>query len=281
MAELCESSGPLHVAVDGESARAPGKGTFSGCPHLVSAWAVENRLVLGRRSVPAGGHEIAAVPDLLAAPDLEGAVVTLGGAGCQKATVAQVRERGRGYVVRVKGDREGLRDAVAGVLDRAGEAEFAGCDMASGAGEAHGRAGGRCGTVVRNPEGLPEGWADVGAVAPVCRGRQAKGQKNTSAGRYDIPSRRAAAPGLAGHIRNHRGIESGLHRALGVSFREGDGRTRAGHAAANLGMLRRVAVSLLKRTETKGSIQTRREKAGWDGDYLLQVRQGITAKDSA
>jgi hypothetical protein len=83
------------------------------------------------------------------------------------------------------------------------------------------------------------------------------------------------------YIRNHRGIESGLHRALGVSFREGDGRTRAGHAAANLGMLRRVAVSLLKRTETKGSIQTRREKAGWDGDYLLQVRQGITAKDSA
>ena len=42
--------------------------------------------------------------------------------------------------------------------------------------------------------------------------------------------------------------------------------------------LRRVAVSLLKRTKTKGSIKTRRMKAGWDDDYLLQVLQGITAE---
>ena len=47
--------------------------------------------------------------------------------------------------------------------------------------------------------------------------------------------------------------------------------TRAGHAAANLEMLRRVAVSLLKRTDTKGSIKTRRMRAGWDNEYLLQV----------
>lgn len=64
---------------------------------------------------------------------------------------------------------------------------------------------------------------------------------------------------------------------LDVSFREDDSRTRAGHAAANLGLLRRVAVSLLKRADTKNSIRTRRLKAGWDDDYLLRVVQGITA----
>lgn len=68
---------------------------------------------------------------------------------------------------------------------------------------------------------------------------------------------------------------------LDVSFREDDSRTRAGHAAANLGMLRRVAVSLLKREKSKGSIRTRRMKAGWDDQYLLKVLQGITGKDSA
>lgn len=46
-----------------------------------------------------------------------------------------------------------------------------------------------------------------------------------------------------------------------------------------MGLLRRVAVSLLKRAGTKGSIQTRRMKAGWDDDYLLQVLQGITANE--
>jgi predicted transposase YbfD/YdcC len=277
MAGLCESTGLVHVAVDGKSARSSAKDTFSGCLHLVSAWAVENRLILGQRSVPDGGHEITTVPDLLAALDLSGAVVTLDAAGCQKAIVGQIREQGGDYVVCVKGNQKGLRGAVADVFERAGEVEFAGCDMASEVGAAHGREEERYVTVVQDPEGLPEGWADVGAVALACRERQVKGKKNEAAARYYITSLRVGASVLAGYIRNHWGIENGLHWVLDVSFREDDSRTRAGHAAANLGMLRRVAVSLLKRTKAKGSIKTRRMKAGWDDDYLLQVLQGITA----
>ncbi|WP_157469643.1 hypothetical protein [Gemmata sp. SH-PL17] len=68
-----------------------------------------------------------------------------------------------------------------------------------------------------------------------------------------------------------------MHWVLDVAFQD-DSRARTGHAAANLGMLRRVAVSLLKRTEVKGSIKTRRMKAGWDDNYLPQVIQGITAQ---
>ncbi|VTR94751.1 transposase : Transposase IS4 family protein OS=Thiorhodococcus drewsii AZ1 GN=ThidrDRAFT_4280 PE=4 SV=1: DDE_Tnp_1_assoc: DDE_Tnp_1 [Gemmata massiliana] len=107
MAELCESTGLVHIAVDGKSARACAKDTFTGCLHLVSAWAVQNRLILGQRSVPDGGHEITTVPDLLAALDLRGAVVTLDAAGCQKATVEQIHKQGGEYVVRVKGNRRG------------------------------------------------------------------------------------------------------------------------------------------------------------------------------
>ena len=72
-----------------------------------------------------------------------------------------------------------------------------------------------------------------------------------------------------------------MHWVLDVSFREDDSRTRAGHAAANLGLLRRVAVSLLKRAGTRGSIQTRRMKAGWDDEFLLTVLQGILPVHSA
>jgi predicted transposase YbfD/YdcC len=277
MAELCDSTGLVHVAVDGKSARSSAKGTFSGCLHLVSAWAVESRLILGQRSVPENGHEITTAPDLLAALDLAGAVVTLDAAGCQKATVGQIRRQGGDYVVCVKGNQKGLRDAVAEVFERAGDAEFAGCDMASEVGAAHGREEERYVTVVQDPEGLPEGWTDVGAVALVCRERQVKGKKNESTGRYYITSLRVSAAVLAGYIRNHWGVENGLHWVLDVSFREDDSRTRAGHAGANLGMLRRVALSLLKRAGTKGGIKTRRMKAGWDDDYLLRVLQGITA----
>jgi predicted transposase YbfD/YdcC len=278
MASACDSAGLVHVAIDGKSARHSPQGTFTGCLHLVSAWAAENRLVLGQRSVPEGGHEITTVPDLLAALDLGGAVVTLDAAGCQKATVEQIRAQGGEYVVCVKGNQTRLRDAVADVFERAGDAKFAGCDMASEVGAAHGREEERYVTVVQNPEGLPEGWADVGAVALVCRERRVKGQKNASTARYYITSLRVGARTLAGYIRGHWGIENGLHGVLDVAFREDDSRTRSGHAAANLGLLRRVAVSLLKRTKAKGSIRTRRMKAGWDDHYLLQVLQGITAE---
>ena len=281
MAAACQAAGLVHVAVDGKSVRGSAKGTFTGCLHLVEAWAVENRLVLGQRSVPAGGHEITTIPDLLATLDLAGAVVTIDAAGCQKATVEQVRARGGDYIVCVKGNQQGLRDAVAGVFDRAAATDFAGCGMAAETGTGHGRAEERYVTVVENPEGLPDGWAGVGAVALVCREREAGGKANESTAHYYLTSLKVSARVLAGYIRAHWGIENGLHWVLDVAFREDESRTRAGHAGANLGMVRRVAVSLLKRAGTKGSIQTRRMKAAWDDAYLLEVLQGLKANDSA
>jgi predicted transposase YbfD/YdcC len=281
MAGLCASTGLVHVAIDGKSARRSARDTFTGCLHLVNAWAVENRLILGARAVPEGGHEITTIPDLLAALDLAGAVVTIDAAGCQKSIVEQIRRQGGDYVVCVKGNQQSLRDAVAAVFERAGEAAFAGCRMASEVGAGHGRVEERYVTVARNPDGLPEGWTGVGAVALVCRERQVRGTRNASTAHYYITSLRCGAKKLAGYIRGHWGIENGLHWCLDVSFREDESRTVSGHAAANLGMLRRVALSLLKRAGTKGSIRTRRMKAGWDDDYLIQVLQGISAEDSA
>ncbi len=132
-------------------------------------------------------------------------------------------------------------------------------------------------TVVENPDGLPAGWSDVGSVALVCRERQVKGASNESSTRYHITSLRCGAEELAGYIRGHWGVENGLHWVLDVAFREDESRTRAGHAAANLAMVRRVALSLLARAGNKGSIKARRMRAGWDDQYLLQVLQGIPA----
>jgi hypothetical protein len=199
MAGLCESTGLVHVAVDGKSARSSAKDTFSGCLHLVSAWAVENRLILGQRSVPDGGHEITTVPDLLAALDLSGAVVTLDAAGCQKAIVGQIREQGGDYVVCVKGNQKGLRGAVADVFERAGEVEFAGCDMASEVGAA--RDGGS------RPRGSAGGLGGRGrGGAGVSR---APGEREEERGRgavlhHQLAGRRVGAGGLHPEPLGHR-----------------------------------------------------------------------------
>ena len=64
--------------------RAAPRGTFSGCLHLVSAWAADNRLILGQQAVADGSHEIAAIPELLKVLELKGALVTIDAAGCQR-----------------------------------------------------------------------------------------------------------------------------------------------------------------------------------------------------
>ena len=43
-------------------------------------------------AVADGGHEITAMPELLRVLDLEDALVTIDAAGCQTATVRQIRE---------------------------------------------------------------------------------------------------------------------------------------------------------------------------------------------
>jgi hypothetical protein len=50
---------------------------------------------------------------------------------------------------------------------------------------------------------------------------------------------------------------------------------RAGHAAENLGWLRRVALALLKQDDGKDSIKNKRLKAGGDNDFLEKLLGGL------
>src|SRR5919202_2087246 len=126
MAAACEATGLIPVAVDGKSARAAKRNTATGCLHVVTAWAAENRLVLGAAAVADGSNEVAAIPELLRTLDLAGAIVTIDAAGCQLENARIIRERGGHYLLAVKDNQPTLRAAVEAVIDRACEADFLG-----------------------------------------------------------------------------------------------------------------------------------------------------------
>lgn len=276
MAAACAAAGLKQVAIDGKAVRGAPRNTFSGCLHLVSAWATENRLILGQEAVADGSNEIAAIPELLRVLELKGALVTIDAAGCQVEIARQIRQQGGDYLLAVKGNQPTLEAAVQAVFDRACATDFAGVryDMHATAECGHGRQEERYVTVIYQPEGLPAEWPDVAAVVLVGRERKVQG-KNVSTSHYYLTSRRGKARRLGEAIRGHWGIENGLHWVLDVAFGEDANTTRAGHAGANLGLVRRLALSLLKQDPAKGSIKAKRLSAALDDNYLLQILQGI------
>jgi hypothetical protein len=90
------------------------------------------------------------------------------------------------------------------------------------------------------------------------------GNGQTHAGvRYyisSLPTRRART--IARAVRSHWSIENQVHWAMDVTFGEDTNRTREKNAQANLGMLRRTALSLLKNAVgLSGSINCKRKQA--------------------
>jgi predicted transposase YbfD/YdcC len=278
MAAACEATGLVPVAIDGKSARAAKRDTATGCLHVVTAWAAENRLVLGTAAVPDGSNEVAAIPELLRVLDLAGALVTIDAAGCQVENARIIRKREGHYLLAVKDNQPTLRAAVEAVFERACQTDFVGVrtDGHEAVEDGHGRHEERYVTVIYDPPGLPPDWPDVAAVVLVNRERESGGERAVTT-HYYITSYPGTGAEFGGWIRGHWGIENGLHWVLDVVFREDRSRIRAENAGANLALIRRVAVSLLRRAPGKGSGVTKRLKAGWDESYMQQVLQGITA----
>jgi hypothetical protein len=71
---------------------------------------------------------------------------------------------------------------------------------------------------------------------------------------------------LGGYCARH--IENNLHWQLDVSFREDECRVRTDHAPANLSVIRRFALGLLKReTSCRRGIETKRLKCAASDEY--------------
>ena len=69
-------------------------------------------------------------------------------------------------------------------------------------------------------------------------------------------------------------IENGLHWRLDVTFREDESRIRRGNAAHNIGVIRHVAMNLLKREKTKISYRKKRIRAALNDTFRHNLLMG-------
>lgn len=279
LAALHDTSGGTLVAIDGKTLRRSfDKATARSALHLVSAWAVSQRLSIGSVAVESKGNEITAIPELLKLIEISGAIVTIDAMGCQSDIARAIVAGGGDSILALKGNQPTLHEGVVEhFLDHMND-DFARVEVSRHETKERGlgRQEHRTYDVLDVPEGLPDarrwkGLVQVGmAVSQTVRGGKACDDV-----RYFILSRRRTARRFGTLVRSHWGIENAPHWQLDVSFGEDQSRTRKDHAAANLGGLRRTALSLLKReTSERVGIKNRRLIAGWNTDYLRKVLFG-------
>lgn len=269
------SDGQL-INLDGKTLRGSyDRGGKQGMIHMVSAWASQNRLVLGQRKVNEKSNEITAIPELLKVLDLNGAVVTIDAMGCQTEIATQIVSQQGDYVLALKGNQGDLHQDVQQLFAHAHSQNFRGIehDFYETQEQGHGRQEIRRYWVMGKTEYLigAENWAKLTTIGCVESQRQV-GDKITSERRYYLLSLPLDATGFATAVRGHWGIENQLHWILDVGFREDQSRATQGYCAENLAVIRHLAVNLLTQEKSaKGGTRAKRLKAGWNDHYLTKI----------
>lgn len=264
------------IAIDGKSVR----GSGSACRgqralHVVSAYVSEIGLVLGQQRCEEKSNEITAIEALLPNLALSGCIVTIDAMGCQTAIAAQVVERQGDYLLNVKDNQPKLAEAIEEYFQIGEQHAWANlqpshCETLD---KGHGRVETRRCVALEVPDYLPEitRWPGIKSMARIEAIREAHGKKSTEI-RYVIGSTAPDARAILSATRLHWGIENGLHRCLDVAFREDASAVHLRRAAANLGVVRKLALNLFRfDAESKLSLPRKRKQAAWKPDYLFDL----------
>ncbi len=265
------------VAIDGKTIRRSfDTASSKAAIHMVSAWASQQRLVLGQVKTNEKSNEITAIPKLLELLELEGCIVTIDAMGCQTKIAAAIVDKGADYVFGLKGNQETLHDEVKTFFDWALKEKFKDIphDFFETVDGEHGRIETRrywCTSQVAWFADAQK-WKGLRSFGLVESERTA-GEKTSVERRVFIGSLPGDNAKLWAHaVRTHWTVENGLHWVLDMAFREDESRVRKDNSPQNLAIIRHIALNLLKQEATaKVGMKNKRLIAGWDESYLLRV----------
>jgi len=267
------------VSVDGKTARRTKcKSTKQKAIHVVSAWANQNKLVLGQIKVNDKSNEITAIPELLKALDISGCIITIDAMGAQTEIAKTIVAAGAEYVLALKENQETLYNNVElyfneEILTKT-KKELKEKEVYHKTLEKdHGRIEKREYYMVKDVSWIDQigRWEKLAAIGMVVCERTL--QETTSVfTRFYIMSDIHNVQEFATAVREHWGIENGLHWCLDMGFREDESRARKDHSAENLNVIRHMCMGMLKKETTlKRGIEAKRLRCGWNEEYLEKV----------
>jgi predicted transposase YbfD/YdcC len=299
------------IAIDGKtSRRTHDRRKGLKALHTLTAYATNARLALAQLSVPEKTNEITAIPDLLdhlaETGQLEGALVTIDAMGTQVDIADAILGHKADFLLPLKGNQPTLEADVVDYFRTAPEDELVVKETVE---KGHGRIETRSFTAssvvdwissTRSYPGQPR-FKGIKSILKVVNKTEYV-DRCTFDSRYYISSASLDIERLAEASRGHWGVES-FHWLLDVEFKDDLSRYRCGHGAANMAIVRRFALGLVRGDQRKdeaelhvliqqnggrkprngplnksgpnlkASVKTRRKRASWSTDYLLKVLQ--------
>ncbi len=272
---LVEISNGEIIAIDGKTLRhSYGRAINRKAIHMISAWACNNKLVLGQMKVDEKSNEITAIPELLKMIDIKGCTITIDAMGTQKEIAKQIIQQEADYILALKGNQGIPHMVVEDYFQKGLKNNFLGInfDYFEEIDKDHGRIEIRKCWMVSDLKWLYDRifWSGLKSVGMV-QSTRIIDDKETTETRFYLISFDNDAERFGRSVRSHWQVEA-LHWSLDVSFNEDDCTVRKGNAAENFSTIRRIALNLLKKEDSrKVGIKTKRKKCGWSNQYLLKV----------
>ena len=278
---LCPELGKMEmesIAIDGKTSRGTAREGIKAL-HMVSAWSSSFQLLLGQVKTDEKSNEITAIPKLLKLLDLKNKVITIDAMGCQTSIADEIVQGGGHYILALKGNQETIHEEVKSIFNDMKEKDkknqdipIAHIEEASEIDKGHGRIEERIIRVCDDVRWIKKDkkWKSINSVIEIISNRTI-GEKKTTEKRYYLSDMKAHAKQCLKWIRSHWSVES-FHWTLDVAFEDDDFQGHTGHLAENFSLLQRLTLVLLKQeSSTKKSIPKKRDRAGWNNEYLLKV----------
>jgi predicted transposase YbfD/YdcC len=260
------------IALDGKDIRGVERSGKANPLSMVSAFDVEQGLVLYHRPCEGKGKEIQAVMDLIDCLDIRGCILTMDALHCQVETLNTARDKGADVVVQVKQNQPMLFEAVDGAFQAYWEKPKAEQESWDTTNKGHGRQESRL--VFQLPaslEGaLKQKWSMIESFIAVVRVRRT-GNTISHETSYHVSTTALTLELAARATRQHWHTENCQHWELDVVFREDEQTIYVGQSAVNMACFRRFVFNLLRRDTKKLSMPRKMNKAAWDGTYRHDI----------
>lgn len=268
------------IAIDGKTIK-NARNKKEGTLHLLSAWCTKTGIAIAHQKVNKKANEITELPKIISKTCLNNDIITIDAIGCQKDIVAQIIENGGNYIIALKQNQNNMYNEVERFFNYYKQYNFQDQNRTLAqyqfpAELNGGRVENRRVVMVDSASWLSKDqqWAGIQSVIAMYSERQIKktGKIETET-RYFISSLNTInAKQMGEYIRNHWGIENKHHWMLDVIFNEDRIKIYDKNAATNIAMLRRLALTLLKRKKIpKKSIKSLKKHANWDNRLLKSI----------